>query len=197
MITEETMIRYGGQLVTIKKGAMLFDQDDSAKYYFQVSKGKVKMCNVNDEGKEFVQGIFGPGESFGEPPLFADFGYPAAAVALTEATLWRVEKNKFIELLLENPETHLEVTFALAKRLYYKSLMQREISQHQPERRILALIDYMKGEEGLKEEDDYEVPMTRQQVADMTGLRVETVIRTVKKLEKENELKIRKHKIVR
>jgi CRP-like cAMP-binding protein len=39
------------------------------------------------------------------------------------------------------------------------------------------------------------IPFTRQQLADMTGLRVETVIRTVKKMEKDGKLKIEGHKI--
>jgi CRP-like cAMP-binding protein len=39
------------------------------------------------------------------------------------------------------------------------------------------------------------IPFTRQQLADMTGLRVETVIRAIKKMEKEGKLSLEGHKI--
>jgi CRP-like cAMP-binding protein len=42
-----------------------------------------------------------------------------------------------------------------------------------------------------------EVSLTRQHIADLTGLRIETVIRSVKTLEKEGSLDIRGHKIYR
>lgn len=44
--------------------------------------------------------------------------------------------------------------------------------------------------------DQIRIPCTRQQIADMSGSRVETVIRTVKKLEKQGKLVLQGHKIV-
>ena len=48
-----------------------------------------------------------------------------------------------------------------------------------------------------KEEDGYKIDLTRQQMGDLTGLRVETVIRTIKTLEKKGELKIVNRKVYR
>ncbi|MBK6785512.1 MAG: helix-turn-helix domain-containing protein [Saprospiraceae bacterium] len=39
------------------------------------------------------------------------------------------------------------------------------------------------------------IPYTRQQIADFLGLRVETVIRTLIKMEQEKSVEIRKHKL--
>jgi len=41
------------------------------------------------------------------------------------------------------------------------------------------------------------VEITRQQIADLTGLRVETVIRSIKSLERKGELSIVKRKVYR
>src|SRR5690606_5118483 len=98
-----------------------------------------KMYNLNENGKEFVQGIFYDGESFGEPPLFADFKYPASASAIKPTELYKLSKSKLFELLTSNPEINLKFTKALAKRLYYKATILKEISVHPPEHRILAL----------------------------------------------------------
>ncbi len=60
----------------------------------------------------------------------------------------------------------------------------------------MTLLNYLKKEgSSSTKSDKYQVPFTRQQIADMTGLRVETVIRAVKKLEDDGKLKIVGHKI--
>ena len=83
----------------------------------------------------------------------------------------------------------------LSKRLHYKAMIMREISSYDPEHRILTLIDY------LKEKDEvtttYEVTITRQQIANLTGLRVETVIRAIKQLEAKNEVEIKNRSVYR
>ena len=82
----------------------------------------------------------------------------------------------------------------MAERLRYKSIMQSETNQN-PEHRILRLIDFLKSEKGVK--GPFEVPITRQQIANMTGLRVETVIRSIKKMEKEGKVRIENKKVIR
>ena len=155
------------------------------------------MFNLTADGKIFTQGLFEVGGSFGEPPLFTDSNYPACTIAEEDTILYKLSKAKFFKLLKENPEIHFQITRMLATRLLYKSMQLKEISSFKPEHRILSLIDYLKKEEGIPADQKYEVSLTRQHIADLTGLRVETVIRSVKTLQKEGSLDIRGHKIVR
>ncbi len=197
MIEEDLLKEYGATEVSIEKGGHLFHENERATSYFQVKSGKVKMFNLNSEGKLFTQGIFGPGESFGEPPLFDDSTYPACTVAEEKSCLFKLPKAKFIKLLKDNPEIHFGFTRMLATRLLYKSMILKEISGHNPDHRILSLIDYLKKEKGIPADQKYEVTLTRQQIADLTGLRVETVIRSVKMLEKDGSLKLIGRKVYR
>ena len=112
--------------------------------------------------------------------------------------VWRLEKNKFLQLLTEHPEVHLNLTKVLASRLHYKATMVAEISTENPEHRLLKLIDYFKTHiHHIPESEPYLVELSRQQMADLTGLRVETVIRAVKSLEKKGQLQLQAHKILR
>lgn len=61
--------------------------------------------------------------------------------------------------------------------------------------RIKGVLDYHKSFDHNQEQFSFEVPLTRQQLASMTGLRVETVIRTIKKMEQQNIVKIINRKI--
>ena len=197
MIDQSILVQYGALEINLEKGAFLFHEKERAGHYFQVKTGKMKMFNLNDDGKLFTQGMFESGESFGEPPLFTDSNYPACTVAEEITCLFKLSKAKFFKLLKENPEIHLMITRMMATRLLYKSMLLKEISSFKPEHRILSLIDYLKKEEGIPADQKYEVSLTRQHIADLTGLRVETVIRSVKTLEKEGSLDIRGHKIIR
>lgn len=199
MINSELLIQNGAIEIQLSKNELLFQKGEKAKFYYQIVSGEIKMYNLNKDGKEFIQGIFSKNRSFGEPPLFsAEEKYVANAIALQETLLLKLSKEKFIQLLKENSEVHLLFTQTLADRLYFKSLMAAEISNNDPEARILTLIDYLKLTiYKIPMPFEYEVELTRQQIADLTGLRVETVIRSIKSLEKKNELKILNRKVWR
>lgn len=195
MIPENLLLDYDSKLENYNSAELIFSENSRADFYYQIKTGAVKMFNLNDNGKEFVQGIFYDGDSFGEPPLFGDFKYPASAATIKATELYKLSKTKLFKLLTENPEVNLKFTKALAKRLYYKATILKEISVHTPEHRILTLIDFLKQKYGS--EELFQVELTRQQIADLTGLRVETVIRAVKQLEQEDEIQLINHKVFR
>lgn len=198
MIDPNLLLEFDAELLELDKGSLIFDYGSNAQFYFQVKSGEVKMNNFNREGKEFIQGIFYAGQSFGEPPLFADVTYPAGAETITDTEIYRLPKDDFFDLLQKHPEAHFKVSEVLASRLYYKAIMASEISSQDPEHRILRLLDYTKKYiHGLGSNEVLEVDFTRQQIADLTGLRVETVIRACKGLEKKGEIQIKKRKILR
>ncbi len=198
MITVELLEKYGAVKKSFDKNDIIFEEGNLPLHYYQVISGEVKMSNYNDDGREFIQGIFYNGQSFGEPPLFLNQKYPANAIAVENAEIFILSKENFMKLLEENPKISIKVIENLAQRLYYKSVMAAEISTHEPEHRVLKLIDH-----GIayfnfqKDKNGYLINFTRQQIGDLTGLRVETVIRTIKALEKKGELKIINRKVYR
>jgi CRP-like cAMP-binding protein len=197
MIKEDILLKFGACKMTYKKGDFLFNEGDYPKFFYQILSGSVKMNNFNDEGKEFIQGIFSTGQTFGEPPLFINKPYPSNAMAISHTTVYAIHKEAFFRLLLTNPEVNLAVSEVLSQRLYYKSIMASELSSQDAEHRIIKLIDYFKEEIGVPSDVKYKVSLTRQQIADLTGLRVETVIRAIKTLEQKGGLKIKDRKIFR
>lgn len=186
---------FGASINKVDSLQMIFFEKEKANYYYQIKKGEVKVFNISDAGKEFVQGMFTDGDSFGEPPLLGDFKYPASAAAIKPSKIYKLPKQKLFELLAYKPEICLKFTKVMSRRLHYKSMILKEISVHPPEHRILTLIDFLKKESGAS--SPFLVELTRQQIADLTGMRVETVIRTIKQLEQENELQVIDRKVYR
>jgi CRP-like cAMP-binding protein len=185
--------KYHAKLVGLLKDQVLCHEGDTATDYFQVESGSVKMFSGSSEGQEFIQGIFSKGESFGEPALIGKFPYPGSVKAIEPAKIWKLPGDYFLQMLQENFQLHLKMDQVLCQRLRYKSMVLSEISSYDPEHRIISLLNYYKSKNGDGEK--IIIPFTRQQLADMSGLRVETVIRTVKKMEKDRKLILDGHKI--
>lgn len=69
------------------------------------------------------------------------------------------------------------------------------ISITNPLLKIIAVMDYLKKSHYGSEAYSFRIPLTRKQIAYLTGLKVDTVIRTVKKMECERTIKIEHGKI--
>jgi CRP-like cAMP-binding protein len=163
-----------------------------AAFYFQIVEGSIRMFNSNDDGKEFTQGYFSSGQSFGEPPLIIDEKYPSTAQAFCDLKIIKLSKEKFLKILDENSSLQRQFLQLLARRIHNKAKKSKDIINQKPEFRIMAFLNaHKKGTEASREL----VPFTRQEIANFTGLRVETVIRAFVKMNKENKIEIINHKL--
>ena len=194
MIDEKLLLEEGATIRKYKKNQSIFYEGDKGMYYFQIAKGSIKMVSVNDTGKEFIQGIFKAGDSFGEPVLLLDEPYPATAIANEDSAILRLNKEAFISILKKYPDIHFRFSQVLAMRIYQKAIMAKEITTYGPEHRIFSVLKILKKDSKLNGAP-YKVELSRQQIADMTGLRVETVIRSIKKLQEKKLINIEKGKI--
>jgi CRP-like cAMP-binding protein len=195
LFSDELLGQYGAKLVELDKGEMLFSQDEPATHFYCIRSGRVKMSHFNEQGREFIQGHFSQGESFGEPPFFAKLTYPSSALATENSEVWKIGYERFMDLLREHSEIAIGVIEALSDRLIYKSMMLRETAVEEAEHRLRSLLKYIKKDHGIPAEKEYLIKLTRQELADMTGLRVETVIRTIKILEQKGVVEIVEGKI--
>ncbi|EHO11376.1 Crp/Fnr family transcriptional regulator [Myroides odoratimimus] len=198
MITIELLMQYGAEIREVKKNEIIFQEGNYPSHYYQVVSGKVKMNNFSADGREFIQNIFTSGQSFGEPPLFIEERYPANAIAVSNAKIIQLPKGDFYEMMRQNNEVSLTMNKSLSRRLYYKSIMAPDIASQDPDNRIMTLLNYLKSHQQAVEEISrpLTIDLTRQQIADLTGLRVETVIRTLKRLESDSKVQIINSKVV-
>jgi CRP/FNR family transcriptional regulator, cyclic AMP receptor protein len=196
-IDTNLLILCGGVFKNYDKDEYIFQEGQHPHFYHQLVEGKVSMVNEVDNGKDFIQGFFTPGQSFGEPPIFINDVYPASAIAVQPSVIIRLNIPSFKQLLKENFEAHWTLTQQLSQRLKNKSNALKEISLYSPEHRILSLLANLKKELDSDNTSPCKIKIdyTRKQIADMTGLRVETVIRVMRGLFEKNILIIEKGKV--
>ncbi|RPD98757.1 Crp/Fnr family transcriptional regulator [Aureibaculum marinum] len=193
MIPENILSKYNPTLKTYKVGQLIFEEGTNAKFFYQIKKGKVKVFNLSEDGKEVLHAYFKDGDSFGAPALIANFKRPARAETIEKSSIYTLSRELFMQILAKNSDIHLELTAKICQRLHFKSLLIKEVSLYPPEHRIITLLNHLKEKSNYQKK--YEVQLTRQEISNLTGLRVETVIKAVKKLEKRNLLTLTNRKI--
>ena len=195
MIDIDLLLAWGAAYKKVTTQEIIFKEATNCQFYYQLVSGRIRWVNIDDEGKEFIQTIIDPGECFGEMPLFDDGPFAATTIAEEESVILRLHKSTFLQLLRENPEIHFSFSRLLAKRVRFKFLLLKSLALHAPEARIATLLNYLKAENKNFCPKCNQLKLTRQQIADMTGLRVETVIRTMRHMHEKGELMIDKGKV--
>lgn len=195
IINDEILLRHEAVLKSYDENEMIFKEGCQAKYYYQIQKGTVKISNIFDDGKEFVHGFPYKGHCFGESYLLIDKPYAINAVALTTCLIICLPKTAYLNLVLKNPQILLDVNSYTAERLHFRYLISSFLAISDPLIKIQKLLDHLKDYFGYKEPYSFQVPFTRNQLACLTGLRVETIIRVIKKMQALEVLRIEHSKI--
>jgi CRP/FNR family cyclic AMP-dependent transcriptional regulator len=176
-----------------KKGETIYHPDTQPRAVYFIKAGKVKMVTVNNDGQEFIQGIFKANEYFGEPALLLGKPYLAYTIAIQDSEIIAVNKKEFFQFLESDTDFSMRLILTLSNRLFYKSMMLEELANEHADHRVKTLLIYL-----LKDvAPGQELNVTRQQMADMTGLRVETVIRLIKQPALQIGFKLIRGKIVK
>jgi CRP/FNR family transcriptional regulator len=192
-ITEDILITYGAVARKYEKGSYLFHEDSMPYYFYQILSGVVKLFSTSPEGRELTQGFFTDGQSFGEPPLLLGKCYPSTAQAVADSVVVKLRKEHFQSILHDYPELYQRLLYTFASRIYHKATAAQIWVRQTPEQKIVHFLKTNKASHTANAME--QVPYTRQQIADFTGLRVETVIRTLMKMKAKRLVKIDDHKL--
>ncbi len=195
IIDINTLLAWGAAYKKIAEGDIIFHEGATCTFYHQLVSGSIRWININEEGKEVLQIMVEPGECFGELPLFDDGLFAATSIANKDSVILRLNKFTFHQLLSENPSIHFSFSKVLSERLRFKFLIVSALANHNPEKSILHLFEYFKLSRKNICPKCNKVMLTRQQIADMIGLRVETVIRTIRMMHQNGELLVDKGKV--
>lgn len=190
IIDENLLLENGAVYEDYPAKEIIYEMGSVPHYYFQIVKGTVELNNYHEDGKEFTLNILSEGQSFGESLLFANKNYPMNAIAKTDCIILKLPKSNFLNMLSTNRELMFTIFRHLSDRLFDKYVMLFNNSSTDPMSKIKSLMDYYKDSSLKQNPYSYPVPLTRQQIANLTGLRVETVIRTIKKMAQEKILKL-------
>ena len=157
------------------KREVIFLEGDDGNGFFLVAEGLVKIFKVSSEGKEQILHILGPGEPFGEVPVFSGQQFPASAETIIESHLLFFPRTAFVNLISANPSLALNMLAVLSMRLRQFTVQVENLSLKEVPGRLAAYLVYLADEEG--KEDAVTLNISKGQLASLLGTIPETLSR--------------------
>ena len=165
---------------------------------FIVRSGRIAMLKTSLSGRELIVELLPPGDPFAMLVGLEKNVYPLTARAQTTSEVVFVPRSAFLGLITELPDLYRGFVEEITRRLRESHNVSRALAHDRVEVRIASALTKLSTDFGSQSENDCpEIPITRQELADLTGTTVETAIRTTKALEKSGLLDLSRVGIIR
>lgn len=169
------------QSVRYARGADVFVQDQEAQSFYLLLHGHLRVYKLTPDGQQVVVRYIAPGEMFGVAMALGRSSYPATAAAVVDSValvwptaVWPRLSGKYPQLLSNTLRT-------VGSRLQDAHTRVVEMSTEQVERRIAHALLRLAQQSGRKVDTGIQIdfPISRQDVAEMTGATLHTVSRVL------------------
>ncbi len=180
-------IRY----MTIKdyaKGDYLFFEEDAEPGIFILIDGLVKLIKETQDGRTVIVRLVFPGDVFG----WIEWGGKApkttyTAMAVLKSKVLYISNSDFINLAIKYPAVAIKMTCDATSNLLHAYEILKSIASGKVEERIAKVLLELADRVGKKKDGKIviKLPLTRQDIAEMTGTTVETAIRVMSRWKKQ------------
>ncbi|MFM8552648.1 MAG: Crp/Fnr family transcriptional regulator [Nitrospiraceae bacterium] len=182
VLTVKDRQKLAGQIVEshYSKDQFIFREGDPAEYFHILQEGSVKCVKTAQDGKEVTLKVLMPGDLFCcEAAVFDGSPHPGCAQPMGDVRVLRLSKKAYFDVLHHNPEAAIEVIRYLGQRLNEAQENTKVLALDRADQRLAALLVSLAARTGVKEADGLRltVRLTRQDLANMVGITVETAIR--------------------
>lgn len=161
-----------------KKGEIIFQPGDEALLI--VASGSMKVYQLNSEGKEQLLRIITPGNYEGEKQLFGMKNESLFSEALEETVICRLTKQKFNQVIMDNPELGIKLFELSAQKMIQLEMQAQLLSAERVEARLATYLYNLS--KNINSQNLY-LPMKMKDLAQYLGTTPETLSRKFKFLE--------------
>ncbi len=182
----------------IPADTFLFHQGDPAEVIYVPVQGRLKLTQITPEGHEVILRYVGVGEMTGATAAFGDTAYPASAETVAETIVLGWDNTTMVELIERYPRLGINILQLLSVRLQELQDRLREMSTERVERRIARALLRLVSQLGRKAETGVliDLPLSRQDLANMTGTTLYTVSRVLSQWEEQGIVEAGREKVL-
>lgn len=161
------------KIKSYKKKQVIYDEGDAANAVYLILSGSVKTTKMTIDGKELMTGIHGPEEYFGITSLFAGNEYKENAEVLEDCTLCSVPKTVIDQLLYKYPDVAEKFIKILAQNVISHEEQLLQLAYFSVRKRMAEVLIRLQA----KHPDTNSFDISRENLASMAGMAIETVSR--------------------
>jgi CRP-like cAMP-binding protein len=170
----------------VKKGDIIFFENEHLKKLFYIHEGACKFSLVDDNGKEHITKLLGKGELMGRRSIITSKGALFTATALVDTTLYSFNKEPILRCMQKNNAFCQDLLKGfiedmddeIEKITYFQNYRTLKV-------RLAGLLLYLSKKFGIEKNGWINVTLKRQDIANILGTVTETCIRNLSILKKE------------
>lgn len=161
------------------RGDRIFVEGSPSDRFYMIASGRVKVFKTTPAGNDVILEIFGVGDPLGAVAVYEGWPFPASAIALEDTTCLTIDRLAFFTLLEQHPTFVRGLLLGLTHRLIELTNRLAELTGGRVEPRFARLFLKLAKDIGRPEQSGTFIPMplSRQELADLTGTTIETAIR--------------------
>ncbi len=166
--------------------------------FYLVRSGRARIFRTGADGREQIFRLAAAGDTFGEVPVFDGGPNPATVEALEPAVAILFPTTAVTALGKQFPEVNDALLQHFARRLRSFTELVEQLSLQTVQNRIARYLYMLAREEGSPSTEGIVVPrvMTQQDLASLVGSVREVVSRTLRVMEQDGVVEIRRREIV-
>lgn len=182
----------------VAKNDTMFEQGDKAETFYVLVDGRLKVSQTTQAGQQVVIRYIGPGEFFGCVAVSGQTDYPGTATAVMDSVAlgWDAAASK--ALMERFPKFAMNALSTMGSRVQEAHSRLRELATEQVEQRVARAVLRLAQQAGQKVQEGVriEFPLTREDIAQMTGTTLHTVSRILSRWEDDGVISSGRQQII-
>jgi CRP/FNR family transcriptional regulator len=174
--------------VNFKAGEMIFKQGTPSPYFLCLISGLAKIYIEGFNDRNLILGIVKPYEYILGPGIYVDNRHHYSAVAVDDSVACLIDIQAFKSLIRTNPDFAEEFIRRVSYQAIYNFDQVISLTQKQMPGRIADVLIYLK--DNVYQTNPFKLSLSRQDIADMSGMSKESAIRILKDFKDEGIIKI-------
>jgi CRP-like cAMP-binding protein len=166
-------------VIRMRKGQNLFISGDRAKGIYALANGCLKICRETPEGNSVLTRIVKPGHFVGIREIFGEFHYSRSAIALKESEVFSIDSGAVLDLVSRFPAVSLQFLKIFCTELASLEKRIEDDLYKTAKSRICGVVGDLHELFSTQENEPFELPLSRRDVAELADVNPETVSRTL------------------
>lgn len=174
-----------------KKKEIIFSEGNHPGGVYFINKGKVKTWKSNEDGKEYITGLYKDGDFIGYIALLEDGNFTESAAALEESEICLIQRQDFLSLLYSNREVANKFIKLLSDDLIEKEERLLSLAYNSVRKRVAEALLMLRSRYKEQNKDEFSIHISREDLSNIVGTATESLIRTLSDFKEEGLIELK------
>lgn len=191
-------IRSNMQHRTFRKGELLHRKGDPATYIYEIVRGKMRMCSISSEGKEFWLDQFDAGDTFGEQRFIDNRNRSHTVIAQTDCEVALLLRDDFDKLCSQYHEIYHALLIVNVEYVRTASEIIEDMGMMGVRQRLAKLLCKLAARYGISHKEGImlDIDISQDNIGNLIGASRQSISKALFALRQQNIIETRRQKLI-